>query len=217
MLISVISNLKSKSISESLESIMANIFLMGLIATIVLTILLSIKWIPDYFNSLYILFGSIIVAAIGFYLNSRLENEKEQRKIKRFMYVVNDNINTNKKIIEKLKIDLDNSGGTRLDGTLNIGFFDILSSEIISMDLNPEFVRDLIKIKELTFNMNDLIQKRNIVLHSLDNGLHPEIDLPDRYSDLELDELSQLNKMLTDDLEIILKKSSQFLINYQIF
>ncbi|MBF4474556.1 TM7S3/TM198-like domain-containing protein [Methanobacterium formicicum] len=209
-LFSVISWIKSKYISESLEKIMSNIFLIGLILTILLTVLLSVQWIPNYFNSLYILFGSIMVAAIGFYINSRLENEKEYRKIIRFSYIVKDNINNNKKIAEKLNYILNKFGGRKLEH-LNIVFFDILTSEMIIMDLKPDFVLDLISIKELTFNINDSISKRNNILNLLNKGIPPEAELYDIYDDIELAELSYMNRKLKKDFKTMIKKSSKFL------
>jgi hypothetical protein len=214
----VISNLKSESISRNFEKTMNTIFLIAVILATILTILLAVKWIPNYFNSIYILLGSIMVAAIGFYLNSRLENEKEDRKKKRVVYVVNDTIQLNKKIAEKLLDDLRRYGDKKLDYTLKKGFWDIFSANIIDIDLDPELVKKLVTIKELTYEINELTKNRNDYLTRLYTNLPLGMDLLDRYDvdGKEIVKLERKDEIVIRELEKFVEKSSQYLSEYDI-
>lgn len=206
--------LRETSITNYFGMTIKAILGVSLAATILLTILLGLQWIPTYFNSIYILLGSIIVTIIGLYINKQLEKEKESRKIRRIIYIVNNTIKTNKNTAETLL--LNKLGGIKTN-SLKKGFWDILSSNIIDVDLDPEIVRNLVTIKEVTYEINDLTIIRNKLLDFLYSGMPIDMDLLDKYDDEELAELIQQNNVLTVKLEKLVEKSSEYLDKYEDF
>jgi len=213
---SVISNLKSESISNSFEKTMASIFFTAFIITIILTVLLVIQWIPNYFNSIYILLGSIMVAVIGLYLNSRLEKEKEARKVRRIIYLVNDAIKSNKGSSENIINQLSSNKAIELDINLKKGYWSILDSNIVDLNIDPEIVRDLLLIKELTLDINSLIGERMQILDGFIGGMPKEVYLLDVYTLDDLQELTQVTDKLTEELKRLIDLSTEFLTNNQI-
>ena len=159
-LIMIYSILKETSIANYFGMTIIAIFGVALTATIILTILLGLQWIPNYFNSLYILFGSMIVAVIGVYLNQKLVEEKEQRKTNRIIQALNLIIKENKKNAKNILVDIQKPQITNLK-ELKIGFWDTFNSSIINVDLDPKIVKDLLLIKDLTLDINQEIIERN--------------------------------------------------------
>lgn len=213
---SVISNLKSESISNSFEKTMEGIFFTAFIITIILTVLLGIQWIPNYFNSIYILLGSIMVAVIGLYLNSRLVKEKEARKVKRIIYLVNDAIRSNKGNSEDILNHLSSNKTIELDIYLKKGYWDILDSNIVDLDIDPEIVRDLLLIKELTLNINSLIGERKQILDGFIGGIPLEVYLLGVYTPEDSQDFTQVTDKLTEELKRLIDLSTEFLTNNQI-
>jgi len=208
-----ISVLRNVSISDYYEGIMVYLFIIALIFAIILTMGLGTGWIPSYFNSVYLLLGSMMVTAIGFYLNKRLERDRESRKIKRMSYVVNDTIKTNQLTAQKL---LSKGWESKKTASLNQGFWSIFTSNIIDFDIDPEFVRDLIEIKERTYHINELISQRNEYLRTLYLSIPTEIDLFDGYEDTnQLKRLEMLNNDLSAELEKLIHESEMYLNKYR--
>lgn len=215
VMVYTISVLKNASISNYYERVMIYLFIIALIFAIILTTGLGTKWIPSYFNSVYLLLGSMMVAAIGFYLNRRLERDRESRKVKRIIYIVNDTIKTNQNHAEVL---LSKGWESKKTDNLNNGFWQIFMSNIIDFDIDPQFVRDLIEIKELTYHINELINGRNEYLSSLYVNITPEIDLFEGYKDTnQLIRVELLNKDLSTELEKLIQDSKKYLNKYHEF
>lgn len=215
VLVYTISVLNNVSISDYYETVMVYLFIIALIFAIILTMGLGMGWIPSYFNSVYLLLGSMMVTAIGFYLNRRLEKDKESRKIKRIIYVVNDTIKTNQQTAQKL---LTKGWKSTKTDSLNNGFWSIFTANIIDFDIDPEFVRDLIEIKELTYHINELINVRNEYLGMLYISITPEVDLFEGYEDTnQLKRLEIQNKDLSTELEKLIHASTFYLDKYQEF
>lgn len=213
VMVYTISALKKKSIDKYYEIVMVYLFIIALIFAIILTIGLGMGWIPSYFNSVYLLLGSMMVTAIGFYLNRRLEKDRESRKIQRIIYVVNDTIRTNQETAKKLL--LKGWESTKTD-SLNKGFWSIFTANIIDLNIDPKFVRDLIEIKELTNHINELIKVRNDYLGTLYVSITPEIDLFDGYEDTnQLKRLELQNEDLYTELEKLIQASTVYLDKYQ--
>lgn len=207
-----ISTLNRVSISKYYESVMIYLFIIALIFAIILTMGLGMGWIPSYFNSVYLLLGSMMVTAIGFYLNRRLERDRESRKIQRIIYVVNDTIRTNEETAQKLV--LKGWKSTKTD-SLNKGFWTIFTANMIELDIDPDFVRDLIEIKEITYHINELIQARNEYLGTLYVSITPEVDLFEGYEDTnQLKRLELLNDDLFKELKKLVNASSNYLNKY---
>lgn len=208
-----LSVLRKVSISDYYESVMVYLFIIALIFAVILTLGLGMGWIPYYFNSVYLLLGSMMVTAIGFYLNRRLEKDKESRKIKRIIYVVNDTIKTNKQMAQNL---LSEGWESTKTDSLNNGFWSIFTANIIDFDIEPVFVRDLIEIKELTYHINELIKVRNEYLSTLYIRITPEIDLFEGYEDTnQLKRLELQNKGLSTELNKLIRESESYLNKYQ--
>lgn len=215
IMVYTISVLKNASISNYYEHVMIYLFVIALIFAVILTTGLGTKWIPSYFNSVYLLLGSMMVAAIGFYLNRRLERDRESRKVKRIIYIVNDTIKTNQNHAENL---LSNGWESKKTDNLNNGFWPIFMGNIIDFDINPQFVRDLIEIKELTYRINELIKGRNEYLSTLYVSITPEINLYEGYEDTnQLKRLELLNNDLSTEVENLIHDSKQYLTKYQEF
>jgi len=205
--------LKKVSISKYYESVMVYLFIIALIFAIILTTGLGMGWIPSYFNSVYLLLGSMMVTAIGFYLNRRLDRDRESRKIQRIIYVVNDTIRTNQQTAQKLMVKGWESTKTDF---LNKGFWSIFTANMIELDIDPKFVRDLIEIKELTNHINELIKARNEYLSTLYISITPEIELFDGYKDTnQLKRLELQNEDLSTELKKLIQASTIYLDKYQ--
>ncbi|ADZ10075.1 hypothetical protein Metbo_1853 [Methanobacterium lacus] len=215
VMVYTISVLKNASISNYYERVMIYLFIIAFIFVIILTTGLGMTWIPSYFNSVYLLLGSMMVAAIGFYLNNRLERDRESRKVKRIIYVVNDTIKTNQNHAENL---LSNGWESKKTDTLNNGFWPIFMGNIIDFDIDPQLVRDLIEIKELTYNINEQIKGRNEYLRTLYVSITPEIDLFEGYEDTnQLKRLELLNNDLSTEVEKLIHDSKLYLDKYKEF
>lgn len=213
VLVYTISALKKVSISRYYESVMVYLFLIALIFAIILTIGLGMGWIPSYFNSVYLLLGSMMVTAIGFYLNRRLERDNESKKIKRMSYIINDTIKTNQQTAQKI---LSKRWKSTKTDALNQGFWSILTSNIIEFNIDPRFVRDLIEIKERTYHINELVLQRNDYLRTLYVSITPEVDLFDGYEGTnQLKRLEILNNDLSAELEKLINESTLYLNKYQ--
>jgi len=153
--------LKNRVVTNYFGKVAQSIFFISFICIIILTVLLGFRWIPDYFSSIYILLGSIIVAVLGLYLDNKLNAEKEQRKLKRIILALNATIKENKNTAKEYLPDIQ-PVRLKLNG-LKIGFWDTFNSSIIEVDLDPIILNNLLIIKELTLEINPLIIKQNKV------------------------------------------------------
>ena len=192
--------LKSRLVTNYFGKVTQSIFFISLICIFILTTLLGLRWIQDYFSSIYILLGSIIVTVLGLYLDNKLDVEKEQRKLKRIILALNATIKENKNAanehlhdIEKVRVNLK---------ILKIGFWDTFNSSIIEVDLDPIILKDLLSIKELTLEINQMIIKQN--------KLASKEDLYDSHAP-HMYELFKIQEGLKEKLNSLIQDSEKYL------
>lgn len=182
------------------KSILA-IFCASLVAIVILTILLGMQWIPTVFAAMYILLGSLIVAVMGLYLNNKLAVEQEKRQIKRIIIALRLTVNDNKKTAEGYLVDIKVNSLKNLK-PLKTSFWETFAQNIITADLDPELLEDLMSIRELTLKINHKLSERNIVTAQEDI----EPDQPPK-------KLMNIDDSLKEKLESFIRDSDEYLRN----
>lgn len=213
--------MKNDGVAYFFERFLGYIFLIAFFLTILLTILLLNRMIPDYLSSIYVLFGSLMVAVVGIYLNKKLDVEretkkrelnveKENRKIKRLTSIINNEISSNKTLAEAYLTVLSEIESYSELKHLKKSYWDILSSNITEIDLDSDFVQSLISLKELSFEINDLIKERQDYLNNFIEGSEPP-----RFScEEDIVTLHVFNRTIIKASKELIKESEEYLKEY---
>ncbi len=195
--------LMNDRVSFNIDMFLGLIFLFALVSTFLLTSLLMKKFIPDYLNSIYILLGSVMVAVIGIYLDRKLNAEKEKKKIQRLNLIINSVISSNKKLagdsVHILAKDKEKKGLK----TLKTDFWDILKINILEVNLDSDMVQNLLSLKELSYDINDMIMDREDFLDGFNASNEDDIKKINEHNDKLTIKLKKLIKESDNHLKVM--------------
>lgn len=200
--------LRSQVINNFIGKITQAIFGAVFVCILILTTLLGMQLISGVFASIYILLGSIIVAIIGLYLNHKIGLEKEQRQIKRIVIALKLTVEDNKKCAENLLTNINKNSPVNLK-ILKMEIWNTFASNIITADFDPMMLEELISIRTLTSQINEMLSERNRLISQanlfntdntyfkqiclLDNNLKGKLEGFILYSDEYLEKLIKYN------------------------
>lgn len=161
MALLIISFSERKSLSQNYEYICMSIFAFASLSAVYLTILLVENKIPNYLNSIYILLGAIMVFSIDMLLNRKIEHEKDEKLKSRVFSVINYMLAINEVNLEKNQEILDkNIFGKSLE-FLNPSFWDVLTENILHIDIEKNLLKRLFLIKEHMVRINSTSKTYN--------------------------------------------------------
>lgn len=192
--------LRSSVITNFIGKITQAIFGAVFVCILILTTLLGMQWISGVFASIYILLGSIIVAIIGLYLNHKLELEREQRQIKRIVIALKLTAEDNKKSAESLLTDINENSPVNLN-ILKMEVWNTFASNIITADFDPIMLEELISLRTLTSQINEMLSERNMLLNQ--KNLFTD--------DLYFKHVSKFDDKLKEKLKIFITYSDGYL------
>lgn len=200
---------------DQFENVLIIFLLVVSVVTIIFSVALYGNYVPSYFNSIYILLGSLLVTIIALILNRRSDKQKEDRKIQRITYLVTYTINLNLHIIMRLLDNLisDEYSKTIFD-PLKTNFLDTVTSSVVNIDLEVELLQKIIIIEQLTLKINEIIDDRNKHIEHLQRSVPSHRTVSEVYSEQYLTELRSINELLKGSLQELSEKSIEIIDNF---
>ena len=182
--------------------------LMTITITAIFTVLFFIFLIMfpafTYLAPIFLLFGSIITAALNIYMNKIHEAEKEKRAMKRVLSNVRNTILQNRKIA----VDYSEKAlsPSQKFNQLNSGFWDIISANATILEIKGEELGQIMDIKMATDEINGLILTRNDIITPVSENVTAAFALSKTSTPL-----STVAYTLRKKLDILIQKSDKYL------